>query len=181
MATAIALVFTMLGAVTGAAGDGPLAPTNAKVTFVAIGPAGLQIQGSTPDLKASSTDANLSIVVPLANLSTGISLRDQHMRDKYLEVPKFPEATLTVAKAQLKSPASGQTVQVDVPGMLTLHGQTKPVSVHYEARNDGPVSVNGRFHLVMTDFGITVPSYLGVTVKPDVDVTATFRLPGGAP
>ena len=36
-------------------------------------------------------------------------------------------------------------------------------------------------YLVMTDYGITVPSYLGVTVKPDIDVTASFKLPGGPP
>jgi hypothetical protein len=30
----------------------------------------------------------------------------------------------------------------------------------------------------MTDFGMTVPSYLGVTVKPDVDVNANFKVTG---
>jgi len=28
----------------------------------------------------------------------------------------------------------------------------------------------------MNDFGITVPVYLGVTVKPDVDVSASFQV-----
>jgi hypothetical protein len=31
-------------------------------------------------------------------------------------------------------------------------------------------------HLNMNDFGIQVPSYLGVTVKPDVDVAAQFEV-----
>jgi hypothetical protein len=30
----------------------------------------------------------------------------------------------------------------------------------------------------MTDFGVNVPSYLGVTVKPDVDVSASFHIAG---
>jgi hypothetical protein len=30
----------------------------------------------------------------------------------------------------------------------------------------------------MNDFGISVPSYLGVTVKPEVDVSASFRVTG---
>jgi polyisoprenoid-binding protein YceI len=182
MATAIALVVPMLGVLPGAAGDAPPAPTDTHVAFVATGPAGLSIEGTTSDLKVSSTDASVVVAVPLANLTTGISLRDHHMRDRYLEVPRFPEASLTIARAQLKLPAKGdQPVQADVPASLTLHGQTHNVSVHYEAHNDGPLSVSGRFHLVMTDFGITVPTYLGVTVKPDVDVTASFKLPGGAP
>jgi polyisoprenoid-binding protein YceI len=129
----------------------------------------------------AGSDANVTIAVPLANLTTGISLRDSHMRDKYLEVPKFPETTLTIARSALKIPNKGEGVQADVPATLTLHGQSRPVTVHYEARNDGPVSANGRFHLVMTDYGITVPSYLGVTVKPDIDINASFKLPGGPP
>jgi hypothetical protein len=37
---------------------------------------------------------------------------------------------------------------------------------------------HGKFRINMNDFGITVPVYLGVTVKPDVDVTANFKLVG---
>jgi hypothetical protein len=51
--------------------------------------------------------------------------------------------------------------------------------VHYESKGDGAAIVtHGTFHINMNDFGITVPSYLGVTVKPGVDVTAGFRLTG---
>jgi polyisoprenoid-binding protein YceI len=38
--------------------------------------------------------------VPLETLKTGISLRDEHMRDKYLETTKFPYATLTLGRGQ---------------------------------------------------------------------------------
>jgi polyisoprenoid-binding protein YceI len=175
------LVVLMLGARTGAADPTPSSAVETRVSFTAVGPAGLKIEGTTPDLKVSSTDANVVVTVPLANLSTGISLRDRHMKDIYLEVGKFPETTLTIARSQLQVPPKGGTVQADVPATLTLHGQSKPVSVHYEGRSDGALSVQGRFHLVMTDYGIKIPSYLGVTVKPDVDVNASFKLPGGAP
>ena len=36
----------------------------------------------------------------------------------------------------------------------------------------------GTVHVNMNDFGITVPVYLGVTVKPDVDVSASFHVAG---
>jgi polyisoprenoid-binding protein YceI len=63
--------------------------------------------------------------------------------------------------------------------MLSLHGQTRPVTVHYSAKGDGAgMATQGRFHINMNEYGITVPSYLGVTVKPDVDVTAAFRVAG---
>jgi polyisoprenoid-binding protein YceI len=181
-ATWVVLAAAMLGAPSNAAGDASMGPaTEARVTFVASGPAGLKIEGTTPDLRVSSTDASVVVTVPLANLSTGISLRDRHMKERYLEVGKFPETTLTVVRSQLKVPSKGETLQADVPATLTLHGQSRPVTVHYETRNDGAISVQGRLHIVMTDYGVTVPSYLGVTVKPDVDVNASFKLPGSAP
>jgi polyisoprenoid-binding protein YceI len=153
--------------------------SDSHVTFDAVGPAGFKIQGTTPDLSVSEADGNVIVSVPLANLTTGISLRDHHMKEKYLEVPKFPAAVLTVAKSALKFPPAGGQVDADVPGSLALHGQTHPVSVHYSAKGDGTTSsAQGKFHLNMTEFGIVVPSYLGVTVKPDVDVSASFRVAG---
>src|SRR5579864_3868947 len=153
--------------------------TAGKVSFQASGPAGLKIEGTTSDLTLADKGDSVVITVPLANLSTGIGLRDKHMKEKYLEVPKFPSAVLNVARGALKVPAAGDKVEIDVPGTVNLHGQTRPVTVHYEAKRDGSTLVaHGKFHNNMTDFGITVPSYLGVTVKPEVDVSADFRAAG---
>jgi polyisoprenoid-binding protein YceI len=153
--------------------------SESHVGFEATGPAGLKITGTTVDLAASEDSGNVVITVNLANLSTGIGLRDQHMRDKYLEVPKFPTTTLSVPRASLKIPAGSEKTEADVQGTLTLHGQSHPVTVHYDSKTDGgTLFSHGKFHVNMNDYGITVPSYLGVTVKPDVDVTASFRLAG---
>jgi polyisoprenoid-binding protein YceI len=153
--------------------------SDGRVTFDAAGPAGFKIEGTTSDLAVSETNGNLVVTVGLANLTTGISLRDHHMRDKYLEVPKFPSAVLSVARSALTVPAAGGQVEADAPATLTLHGQTRPVTVHYSTKLDGSsFTTQGRFHINMNDFGITVPTYLGVTVKPEVDVTASFRALG---
>jgi polyisoprenoid-binding protein YceI len=152
---------------------------DSNVSFRAAGPAGMKIEGTTPDLTVGDDGANVVITVPLANLSTGIGLRDHHMREKYLEVQKYPVATLTIARAALKFPRGGEQAVADVPGTVQIHGQTRPVSVHYEAKGQGAAfDARGGFHLNMNDFGITVPVYLGVTVKPDVDVSASFHVAG---
>jgi polyisoprenoid-binding protein YceI len=154
-------------------------PTRAHVTFRAAGPAGLTIEGTTSDLHATDDGGNLVLVVPLANLSTGIGLRDQHMKDRYLEIARYPDTTLTLARSALKLPSGGEPVEADAPATLQLHGQTRPVSVHYQATRDGDAfAAQGRFRINMTEFGVNVPSYLGVTVKPDVDVSATFHIAG---
>src|SRR5581483_4442375 len=72
--------------------------TDAKVTFGAAGPAGFKIEGTTSELSVSEGGGNVMVSVPLANLTTGIALRDHHMKEKYLEVAKYPAAVLTVAR-----------------------------------------------------------------------------------
>jgi polyisoprenoid-binding protein YceI len=155
------------------------APKDARVAFEVAGPAGMKIEGATSELKIEEADGNVVLDVPLTNLVTGIALRDKHMKEKYLEVQKFPDATLVVARSALHVPPSGAHAQSDAPATLKLHGQTRPVTVHYDATGEGDgLSVNGTFHVKMDEFGIAVPSYLGVTVKPDVDVRATFHVTG---
>jgi polyisoprenoid-binding protein YceI len=139
----------------------------------------MTIEGTTAELKVTDDGGNVVIEVPLANLVTGIALRDRHMKEKYLEVAKFPTTTLVIARSALKLPAKDDRVEGDVPGLLKLHGQNRPVTVHYQAKGtSGGFAAQGKFRLNMSDFGISVPSYLGVTVKPDVDVSATFSVAG---
>jgi polyisoprenoid-binding protein YceI len=182
VAAALTAVATIAGvpSVGGIAAAALSAATDAHVGFAASGPAGMKIEGTTTDLTVADDGANVTVDVPLANLGTGIALRDHHMKEKYLEVPKYPSTTLVVARTALKFPSNGERVEGDAPGSLKLHGQTHPVSVHYDAKGDGAgYLVHGRLHVNMNDYGITVPTYLGVTVKPDVDVTASFHVAGG--
>jgi polyisoprenoid-binding protein YceI len=161
---AASLIFVTTGAAERTAHSGA---SDALVDFEASGPAGLKITGSTPELTET------------AKLTTGINLRDQHMREKYLEVPKFPVTTLTIARGSLTLPTDGHKTEGDVQGTLSLHGQTRPISVHYDITSQGGALVShGKFRIDMNAFGITVPTYLGVTVKPSVDVSASFRLSG---
>jgi polyisoprenoid-binding protein YceI len=153
--------------------------SDGHVTFDAAGPAGFKIEGKTSEVSVSEVNGNVVITVALAHLTTGIDLRDSHMRDKYLEVPKFPTAVLTVARTALQLPAAGAQVEADAPATLTLHGTTRPVTVHYSSKSDGAsCQTSGKLHINMNEYGITVPSYLGVTVKPEVDIVASFRAVG---
>ena len=145
------------------------------VSFTAAGPAGFKIVGKSSDLSVSDSQAAVTVSVPLSGLVTGIELRDRHMKEKYLEVQKYPQAELSVSRAALKIPGSGQESSDDAQGTLRLHGQTHPVKFHYKAKRNGDAySVQGSMHVNMNDYGINVPSYLGITVKPDVEVAVKF-------
>lgn len=102
--------------------------------------------------------------VKLAAFTTGIDLRDKHMRDKYLETAKFPNAHLSIVGAK-----AGEW-----SGTLQLKGQTKPVHGVYTLAADG--TATAEFTVSLADFSnIGVPSYLGVSVAKDVAVKVSGK------
>jgi polyisoprenoid-binding protein YceI len=145
------------------------------VDFRASGPAGMRINGTTSDLDVDDRGARIVVRVPLANLTTGISLRDRHMRDKYLQVGSYPNAELTVDRSAVRFPPDGGTSSGDATGSMSIHGRSRNVSFHYTvARNGGQLRVVGTTSVDIRDYDIHVPSYLGITVKPNVDVEVQF-------
>lgn len=143
-----------------------------QVAFEAKGPGGLKIEGKSTELSVKDEGEKLRVVVPLAKLDTGIELRNQHMRDKYLETGKHPTAELVVDKKDALAKPSGT-----LTGQLTLHGVTKPVSIQYTwTQNGAHYDVKGSGALKLDDFGITQPGYLGVTVSKDIGFRLSFGL-----
>lgn len=148
-----------------------------SVVFTAAGPAGMKIEGKTGELDVTESNSSVKVSVKLAGLDTGIALRNKHMREKYLETDKFPTADLVVDRASLQSPQDGSDAAASAQAQITIHGQTKPVTIRYQAHRTGKAyDVQGTTHVNMNDFGISVPSYLGVTVKPDVDIAVRFSM-----
>jgi len=149
------------------------------VTFHAKGPVGLGIDGRGSDVKLADTAGSVDVIVELGSLQTGIALRDRHMREKYLETQKYPTAKLHVDKSAIRFPTGSKTVNVQSSGVLTLHGVTKRVPFRYAATGTPQrARVDGHLHVNMNDFNIRIPSYLGVTVKPDVEVAVKFGVTG---
>ncbi len=118
------------------------------------------------------------LTVDLATLDTGIQLRNEHLRDNYLEVGRG----LTFARAVLSQVrVTGLDPQAFVgrgtfTGMLQLHGQTKAVAGRVEIRRNGAaLDVRAEFPVVLPEFGIPKPRYLGVGVRDQVTVHVTFE------
>jgi len=117
----------------------------------------------------------LKVVVPLENMKTGIDLRDRHMREKYLEVQKYPNAVLEVPWSEIKLPEDGQSVTAKAKGKMTLHGKTQQVPFTYTVQRKGnDYQVTGNTPLNIKSFGIDIPNYMGVTVKPDIETIVSF-------
>jgi polyisoprenoid-binding protein YceI len=146
------------------------------VRFHAVGPGGLNINGSSGELSVDERDGRIVATAPLTNLKTGIALRDKHLRG-YLATDKHPNATLTIEKSKLKLPDDNASVQSTAVGQLTLHGVTKPLKFSYKAKRTGSdYHVQGLTEIDIRDYNVEVPCYLRVCVKPDVKIKVGFKL-----
>jgi len=120
-------------------------------------------------------DGRLS--VDLRTLDTGISLRNDHLREKYLEVDKGPgygEAVLSEIDLTGLS-ANAQEGKGSFTGVLMLHGVKKTVGGPAEVRRSGPAfRVKASFPVNLSDYNIPEPRYLGVGVRNTVQVEVTF-------
>lgn len=151
----------------------------ASVVFHGSGPGGFKIEGKTAELAVADSEKLLTFTVPLRNMTTGIALRDKHMKEKYLEVEKFPETRLEVEKAALPAPpAAGAKADAKLKGKLTLHGVTREVPFTVQATCDaaGLCNTTGQLAININDFGIVIPKYLGVTMKPELTIDIAFQL-----
>jgi polyisoprenoid-binding protein YceI len=115
--------------------------------------------------------------VDLNTLDTGIGLRNDHLRNRYLEVgrgPGFAQAVLSDIRLGDGDP---QRLQGKTPftGTFLLHGTKKPIAGQATVRQDGRVArVEASFPVTVADFGIEKPQYLGVGVKEQVTVVVSL-------
>lgn len=149
-----------------AAAPEKLVPAGGEVKMTVIGkPSLIKINGKgeapTGELKITDGKVNGEFKFDLSTLDTGIELRDEHMRDKYLQVNEHPEATLKIKDLEQKP--SGE-----FKGELTLHGVTKPVTGQFKMGDKK--SVEAAFKIKLSDYQIDIPKYMGITVADEVDV-----------
>lgn len=161
-----------------------LTPAESPVEFLATGKPGfLKIRGKGAHLTGKATIDGETLTgafgVDLQQLKTGIELRDQHMKESYLETRKFPEAKLTLDPMKLDSASGGP--EIPFTGKLTLKDKENPVkgvlSVIFKTdKTAGRIATgNAKFALKIADYPIGVPSHLGVTVADIVEVSLRFR------
>jgi polyisoprenoid-binding protein YceI len=134
------------------------------------------IQGTvTAGAPRALLDGELS--VDLATLDTGIGLRNEHLRNKYLEVGKgqgFDHAVLSGIRLGDADPRGFQG-KTPFTGTFLLHGTTKAVSGQATIRREGRnVRVEAVFPVSVSAFGIEEPQYLGVGVRDQVTVNVSL-------
>ena len=136
------------------------------------------VVGRTSQVSGALTIANgavtaATVTVDTRSLSTGVGLRDETLKNQYLQTNAFPTSSFVLGAAiPLGSlPADGQAISVSAGGTLNLHGQARGVTASIQARRTGPViEVVGQIPVKLSAFGIERPDALGRTVRDDATV-----------
>jgi polyisoprenoid-binding protein YceI len=128
-----------------------------RVSFTSDAPIEL-IEGKTDAIKGTVTlddsfdlkkPAKVHFEVDLATIDTGIALRNEHMRTKFLQTDKYPKAVfdLTTYASSVDHLKETETATINAKGKLTLHGKTVvrdiPVKVTYFDKCKGELK-NGK-------------------------------------
>ncbi|MDR0360602.1 MAG: YceI family protein [bacterium] len=141
---------------------------------------GLAIQQAGSGLQATG----VSITARLADLHSvdQVAGRDVSSRDRIvsraLDVESAPDATFSAPSVAIPASAlRGETVQLTVPGQLTVHGTGRPAQANLQGRASGDrLQLAGTVPLTMTDFGVAPPQVPFVRVPAQVTVEVQLAL-----
>lgn len=120
------------------------------------------------------------VVVQAASLVTGVDGRDENMRE-HLDTKKHAEIRFALERfrpAQDGIDVARQTARGDVVGTMTIRGQSKPFTmpVTIEIDPQKRVVLKGQAPLKLSDYGVPVPSQLGlINMQDEVVVWIALR------
>jgi polyisoprenoid-binding protein YceI len=132
-----------------------------------------KVSGTVDVDPANLAAAAVTLTVDAASLDSGMKMRDDDMRETYLETKKYPTATFkSTSVSGAASVAPGQSADLKVAGDLTLHGVTRRivVPVHVTLESPKRAHLTSKFTIRMTDYNVTIPEKLVLSVANEVDV-----------
>ncbi len=157
-------------------------PNKGQIQFEAVGrPSMIKIKGEGSAIASSlvlNQNALTGVVAfSLTSLKTGIDLRDEHMKEKYLEVKTYPHAKIIITNLAL--PATWSLKNPTVSGLafkaqLQLHGVTREVAGTFSIEGE-QLKTNAEFEIKLSDYNIDIPSYLGVKVADNVKISVALN------
>lgn len=141
---------------------------------------GLKGKGSGT-LNFSDDSLSGNVLVDLNDFDTDLDTRNEHMKEKYLETGKagFNQAVLKINSVSLPKGFPEKINKIEkqtLEGILSLHGKEKKINFLADMQKDGnEFSGKVDFKIKISDFGIDVPSFAGITIEDEVLVKAQFK------
>ncbi len=146
------------------------------------------IKGTVDYDEKNPANSKVSVEIATASIDTGVGKRDDHLKSPdFFDAAKNP--TLTFKSTSVKPLAGGA---LDVTGDLTMHGVTKPVTLHVEGITPEQKTPWGNMSRGATatatinrkDWGLTWNKALeagGVVVGEDVKLSLEVEMAGKVP
>lgn len=131
-------------------------------------------------------NSQVNVTIPIADIDTGIKELDEHLlKPVFFDAAKYPTATFVSNKVTLTGKETA-----DVQGILTLHGVSKPITLHVTLNkagispltDDKTVGFSAYGQLLRSDFGMNSFSPgIGDEVKLSIEAEAHINNPGAKP
>ena len=124
------------------------------------------------------------VVLAVKTLSTGMKVRDEHMR-KYIFTDKNgqePDLEFTAENTTCQGAPGGNDVACAVAGTLSIRGASRPWSINLTVKqSSGAFHASGNGVVKLSDFGIPCPSQFGVSTTDEVKLHLSFTAREKAP
>ena len=148
---------------------------------------GIEVKGKSYDLSAHAEAAqegnrlvlqSIDATVPIKSLTTGMKLRDEHMRKYIFTDSRGGQPNLHFAAESVACPAAvTPVVACAVAGTLSIRGVSRPFNVSLRIKDQvSAFKVEGDGVVKLSDYGIEAPSQFGV--KPNNEVTIHLEFTG---
>jgi polyisoprenoid-binding protein YceI len=161
---------------------------NSTVKFLAIGsPSAIKIKGEkakvdgTVKIENNKLQANLK--VDLNSFETGMDMRDEHMKENYLQTEKAENKFAELIIQNLNIPAeywkNEKELKLDFAGDLTLHNVKRPITgtISFPPfKKNSILNTFSELKVKLSEYKIDIPSFAGITVAEDVTINVKLPL-----
>ncbi len=160
-----------------------LDPAQTKVTFTVDSTlhtvhGDFRLKSGSIQFDNATGQAGGEIVVDAVSGQSGSDGRDKKMHKDILESPKYSDIVFTPQHIKGTVAAEGKS-EIEVEGMLTMHGKSKPATLPLEVQLQGGAgTADGSFTVKYQEWGMKSPStfILRVSDKVQIHVHAMGRM-----
>lgn len=137
---------------------------------------------------ANLASARGTVNVDIAQMRTGLDLRDEHLRGSdWLDAEQFPRATLEITGIEGATELRpNETQRVTIRGRFTLHGVTRDISASTQVRlvpasGDTPelIRAQATFEVQLSDYQVSISAPVRLKVSNTIRINVTIRALAG--
>jgi polyisoprenoid-binding protein YceI len=132
-----------------------------------------------------ATTGQMAFAVPIREFQFKRTLMQEHFNENYMESEKYPKATFTgqvVNAAQVMKLLATGAQNVEVEGLMTLHGVSHKVAVSGTLQvRDGQLVVFAYFNIAPADYAIDIPLLVREHIAKSVSVRVSLTCDAVSP